>query len=61
MLVDNHLPYPAALLQVFGEILHRRHKRRHGRMKHPGPKPPPDLLAGIVHKVRDSSGNLVQA
>ena len=60
MLVDNHLPYPAALLQVFGEILHRRRKRRHGRMKHPGLKPLPGLLAGVVHKVRDSAGNVVK-
>lgn len=60
MLVDNHLPYPAALLQVFGEILHRRRKRRHGRKKHPGLKPPPGLLAGVVHKVRDGSGNVVK-
>ncbi len=28
MLVDNHLPYPSALLQFFGEVLHRRRKRR---------------------------------
>jgi hypothetical protein len=60
MLVDNHLTYPAALLQVFGAILHRRRKRRHGRRKHPGLKPPPGLLAGVVHKVRDSSGNVVE-
>jgi hypothetical protein len=60
MLVDNHLPYPAALLQVFGEVLHRRRKRRHGRKKHPGLKPPPGLLAGVVHKVRDASGNVVK-
>jgi hypothetical protein len=60
VLVDNHLPYPAALLQVFGEILHRRRKRRHGRKKHPGLKPPAGLLAGVVHKVRDASGNVVK-
>jgi hypothetical protein len=60
MLVDNHLPYPAALLQVFGEVLHRRRKRRRGRKKAPGLKPPPGLLAGVVHKVRDSGGNVVR-
>jgi hypothetical protein len=60
MLVDNHLPYPAALLQVFGEILHRRRKRRHGRRKNPGLKPPPGLLVGVVHKVRDAAGNVVR-
>jgi hypothetical protein len=60
MLVDNHLPYPAALLQVFGAILHRRRKRRRGRKKHPGLKPPPGLLAGVVQKVRDGSGNVVR-
>lgn len=60
MLVDNHLPYPSALLQVFGQILHRRRKRRHGRRKNAGLKPPPGLLAGVVHKVRDASGNVVK-
>jgi len=60
MLTDNHLPYPSALLQVFGEVLHRRRKRRRGRKKAPGLKPPPGLLAGVVHKVRDASGNVVK-
>jgi len=60
MLVDNHLPYPSALLQIFGEVLHRRRKRRHGRRKNPGLKPPSGLLAGVVHKVRDGSGNVVK-
>lgn len=60
MLIDNHTPYPAALLQVFGEVLHRRRKRRRGRRKNAGLKPPPDLLAGVVHKVRDASGNIVK-
>ena len=60
MLIDNHLPYPSALLQVFGEVLHRRRKRRRGRKKDPGLKPPLGLLAGVVHKVRDASGNVVR-
>jgi hypothetical protein len=60
MLIDNHLPYPSALLQVFGEILHRRRKRRRGRRKSPGLKPPPGWLVGVVHKVRDASGNVVR-
>jgi hypothetical protein len=60
MLVDNHLPYPSALLQVFGAVLHRRRKRRRGRKKKPGLKPPPGLLAGVVHKVRDASGKVIQ-
>jgi hypothetical protein len=60
MLVDNHLPYPAALLQVFGAVLHRRRKRRHGRKRNPGLKPPPGLLAGVVHKVRDATGNVIK-
>jgi hypothetical protein len=60
MLVDNHLPYPSALLQVFGEVLHRRRKRRRGRKKVPGLKPPAGLLAGVVHKVRDASGSVVK-
>jgi hypothetical protein len=59
MLVDNHLHYPAALLQVFSEVLHLRRKRRHGRRKSPALKPPL-LLAGVVHQVRDASGNEVK-
>ncbi len=59
-LVDSHLPYPAALLQVFGEARHRRRKRRRGRKKDPGLKPPSGLLAGVVHKVRDASGDVVK-
>lgn len=60
MLVDNHLPYPSALLQVFGEVLHRRRERRRGRRKSAGLKPPPGWLVGVVHKVRDASGNVVK-
>ncbi|RUL82802.1 hypothetical protein [Tautonia sociabilis] len=60
LLLDNHLPYPAALLQVFGEVLHRRRKRRRGRKKKPGLKPPPGLLAGVVEKVRDASGRVIR-
>ena len=61
VLVDNHLPYPSAPLQVFGEVLHRRGKRRHGRRKGPALRPPAGLLAGVVHKVRDASGKVVKA
>jgi hypothetical protein len=60
ILVDNHAPYPAALLQVFGEILHRRRRRRRGRKKGPALRPPSGFLAGVVHKVRDASGNVVK-
>jgi hypothetical protein len=60
VLVDNHLPYPAALLQVFGEVGHRRRKRGLGRKKHPALKPPAELLVGVVQKVRDASGNVIK-
>jgi hypothetical protein len=59
-LIDNHLPYPAAILQVFGVIEHRRRRHRRGRFKHPRLKPPPGLLAGVVEKVRDATGNLLR-
>jgi hypothetical protein len=58
--VDDHLPYPAAILQVFGVIRHRRRKRGRGRRKHPDLKPPPGLMGGVVEKVRDMSGNLLR-
>ena len=60
LLIDDHLPYPAAILQVFGRVLHRRRRRRWGRKKKPGLKPPPGLLVGVVHKVRDAAGKLVR-
>ena len=59
LLMDNHLPYPQAILQVFGEVCHRRRRHGRGRRKHPGLKPPPGLLAAVVHKRRDAKGNLL--
>lgn len=60
LLIDNHLPYPAAILDTFGEVLHRRRRRGRGRFKHPRLKPPRGLLVGVVHKVRDASGRLLR-
>jgi hypothetical protein len=60
MPVDDHLPYPAALLQLSGEVLHCRRKRRRGRKKDPALKPPAEFLAGVVYKVRDASGNVIK-
>jgi Integrase core domain len=62
LMVDAHLPYPAAILQVFGLVLHRRRRkgRGRGRRKHKRLKAPPGLLAGVVEKVRDASGNLLR-
>lgn len=60
LLMDNHLPYPAAILQVFGLIRHRRRKYGRGRFKYPDLKAPPDLLAGVVEKVRGPTGQLLR-
>jgi len=60
LLIDDHLPYPAAILQVFGRIKHRRRRRRHGRKRKPGLKAPPGLLVGVVKKLRDARGNLLK-
>ena len=57
-LIDDHRPYPAALLQVFGEIKHRRRGHGRGRKCKPALKPPPKLLVGVVQKVRDAKGHL---
>jgi len=59
LLIDDHLPYPSAILQVFGVLKHGRRRRRRGRKKHPRLKPPPGLLVGVVQKVRDAGGNLL--
>ena len=62
LLMDAHLPYPAAILQVFGQVKHRRRRKGagRGRLKHKKLKPPPGLLAGVVDKVRDATGNLLR-
>ena len=60
ILIDDHLPYPQAILTVFGKIKHRRRKNGRGRFKHPSLKPPADLQVGVVKKLRDSRGNLLK-
>jgi hypothetical protein len=60
ILVDDHRPYPQAILRIFGVTRHRRRRHGRGRRKHPDLKPPPNLLVGIVSKVRDATGNLVR-
>jgi len=60
ILVDDHLPYPQAILQVFGDIKHCRRKNGRGRLKYPRLKPPPDFQVGVVKKLRDSRGNLLK-
>jgi hypothetical protein len=58
-LMDDHLPYPSALLEVYGRVKFRRRRRGRGRFKHPRLAPPKALLAGVVRKVRDAQGNLL--
>lgn len=60
ILMDDHLPYPSAILQVFGQLRHHRRKYGHGRRCHPTLKPPPGLLVGVVKKLRDARGNLLK-
>jgi hypothetical protein len=60
LLIDDHLPYPQAILDVFGQVKHRRRRRGRGRRKHPKLKPPPNLQVGVVKKQRDERGNLIR-
>ena len=60
ILIDDHLPYPQAILQVFGNIKHGRRKNGKGRFKYPRLKPPPDLQVGVVKKLRDDRGHLLK-
>jgi hypothetical protein len=60
LLIDDHLPYPSAILEVFGVVRHRRRRRPRGRKRQPDLKPPPGLLVGVVQKVRDAHGHLVR-
>jgi hypothetical protein len=57
---DEHRPYPQAILSIFGVTRFRRRRHGRGRRKHPDLKPPPGLLVGVVHKVRDACGNLLR-
>jgi IS1 family transposase len=57
--VDQHRPYPQAILDVFGLTRFRRRRHGLGRRKHPDLKPPPGLLAGVVQKVHDDRDRLV--
>jgi Integrase core domain len=59
LLVDDHLPYPRAVLEVFGQIRHRRRRTGRGRKKHPDLKPPVDLWLGVVKKIRSATGRLL--
>jgi hypothetical protein len=51
--------YPAALLQVLGQVYRRRRRGRRGR--HPKPRlgPPRELFYGQVVQVRDGTGKLL--
>jgi hypothetical protein len=60
ILIDDHLPYPQAILQVFGQIKHCRRKNARGRKKYPRLKPPLNLQVGVVKKLRDNRGNLMK-
>ena len=60
ILIDDHLPYPQAILQVFGDIKHRRRRNGRGRLKYPRLKPPSDLQVGVVKKLRDNRGKLLK-
>jgi hypothetical protein len=60
LLVDDHLPYPSAILRVFGRVRHGRRKRGRGRPKLKRLKPPPGLMVGVVRKVRDAAGKLLR-
>lgn len=57
---DEHRPYPQAILSIFGVTRFRRRRHGRGRRKHSDLKPPPALLVGVVHKVRDACGNLLR-
>lgn len=60
ILADDHRPYPQAILKIFGVTRYRRRRHGRGRRKHSDLKPPPNLLTGIVSKLRDAHGNLVR-
>jgi hypothetical protein len=60
ILIDDHLPYPQAILQVLGQIKHCRRKNGRGRKKYPRLKPPLNLQVGVVKKLRDNRGNLLK-
>jgi hypothetical protein len=58
LLIDDHRPYPMAILEVLGVIWHRRRRYGRGRKKYPALKPPPGLWVGVVRKERDAAGRV---
>jgi hypothetical protein len=60
ILMDEHRPYPRAILQVFGILKYRRRKRPSGQKLRPVLKPPPGLLVGVVQKWRNAQGRLLR-
>jgi hypothetical protein len=60
LLIDDHLPYPAAILDVCGVVQHRRRPSRRGRKRHPRLKAPAGLWVGVVQKIRDAAGTLLR-
>ena len=60
ILLDDHPPYPQAILKVFGDLKHSRRKNGRGRLKYPRLKPPADLQVGVVRKLRDDRDNLLK-
>lgn len=61
LLIDEHLPYPQAILHVFGLLKHRRRRKKGcGRKCKPSLKPPPGLLVGVVRKHRNQRGTLLK-
>ena len=59
-LSDGWKAYPAALLQVLGQVSRRRRRGRRGRYPKPRVGPPRELFYGQVVKVRDGTGKLLR-
>jgi len=58
LLIDEHRPYPMAILEVLGLVWYRRRRHGRGRKKYPALKPPPGWWVGVVRKVRDAAGRV---
>src|SRR5262249_35685182 len=56
LMIDDPRPDAAAILPVFGRVMHRRRRHGRGRRKPPALKPPPGLRVGVVHQLRDAQG-----
>jgi uncharacterized coiled-coil protein SlyX len=60
LLIEDHLPYPTAILKVFGQVKHRRRRKDGGENVIRSSSHRRICRSGVVKKLRDQRGNLLR-